>query len=147
MPRLHAPRALLAIVGVAALSLTAGCLPCLPGGSGGGGGGGCINPTSVTLGTPFTICLPESSSRVSVTVTGLSGDTPVEVSCDVGATNTNLTVKTANANNFSCGSWGTNSAATRTIPASNPTVEFGIDSYPTGAAPGTATITITPDHP
>jgi hypothetical protein len=138
MTRIPMPRVLSAVFVVGLLSVTGGCF--FPGG-GGGGGGGCMSATNVTLGTPFTVCLPEASSRVTVTVTGLNADTPVNVNCAV--TDTDLLVKTANADNFSCASWATNDAATRTIPTSDPTVTFGVNSFPTGNPPGAATITIT----
>jgi hypothetical protein len=148
MPRLHAPRALLAIVGVAALSLTAGCIPCLPGGGGGGGGGGCVNPTTVVLGQPETICLPETTSRVTLSFSpALAADTTVSVTCDAGP-DRDLLVATANADNFSCGSWNSSpDDGHRVIPAGGD-ITFGVNQYATDpSAPGTAQITVTAVNP
>jgi hypothetical protein len=142
MSRLRIQRALVGALAVGSLTVLGGCF--FPGGGGGGGGGGgCISESEVTLGTPFTICLPNADSRVSVTfLPPLSADTVANIVCDAGASD--LLVKTLAADNYSCGSFNTNDTATRTITAAENSVEFGVNPYINGGTPpGEATVTIT----
>lgn len=129
-------RSLVVLVALGALAATSGCF-CLPGGT---PPPSCVSATTVELGVPFTVCLPEAGSRVSVTL-DFGGSIAALITCSDDAL-----VKTEAADNYSCGSWNTNDVATRTILPGAGNVEFGVNPYtgdPVGTPPGEITVTIT----
>jgi hypothetical protein len=131
-------RTVSAVVGVLLLGggLSACCLP-----GGGNPPPGCQSATTASFGVPFTVCLPDDAARVAVSFTG--GDVPLVASVTCS---TDVLVKTANADNFSCASWSSNTDLHRTLPAGPSTIEFGV-ANPSGNPPGAVTVTITPPHP
>ncbi len=134
MRQLTTPRALVVATALAALTLTSACST-FPSGP-----PPCISDTTATLGVPFDVCLPETDSRVPVTLT-LSNPIVSLITCSEDAL-----VKTAAADNFGCGSWNSNSTTIRTINPGTGNVEFGVNPYtgdPLGSPPGHITVTIT----
>ena len=130
---------------LAVATLTAGCI-CLPGGGGSGPTTttttevtvpGCTNATTVSLNTPFQICLPTTTSTVSVTFDGAS-NTQAGIACSP-----DVTITTGNIANADCATWFSNLSGQRIIPAGG-TITFGVPSTAT-SAPGAVTITITLD--
>jgi hypothetical protein len=129
----------------AVATLTAGCV-CLPGGGGPGPTTtttteatvpGCTNATTASLDVPFQICLPTTTSTVSVTFGGTS-NTQAGITCSP-----DVTVTTANVADADCASWFSNPSGQRIIPPGS-TITFGVPSDAT-SAPGAVTITITVD--